>query len=117
MNQRRMILAVVAIGVVSGAIWVWHESSQPTDVAHAPVKAQPQIQDAFHQPTSASVAVGEPAPTTSGPPSATSQPAPVAPGVDQNVVSAQGEPPNVDTPEPAQRKFARGERADEPSQN
>lgn len=117
MNQRRMILTVVAIGIASAAaIWVWKDSSQQIDVARAPVKAAPPLQDAFHQPSSAPAASTEPPAAASAPPLAAPPPSTVS-DVNQAMASAQVEPANVDPPEPAERKFARGGRADEASQN
>ena len=114
MKQRQMVLAVVVVGVVAAALWTWRESSQQPDVAMAPSKAA-SLQDAFHNPAAAHVAPSEPAPTatTSLPPSPV---AASAPEVDQSAVKAQAEPQSVDTPEPADRKFARGGHPDESDQ-
>lgn len=114
MKQRQMILAVVVAGLVAVAAWEWHESSQQAQAAQEPAKVT-ALQDAFHQP-SAAPAPGEPAPAEA---STSPQPVPAAaPEVEQPPVSAQPQPPaSVDTPEPAQRKFARGARPDESDQN
>ena len=87
MNQRQVILALVAVGLVSGALWVWLQSSDDSDTT--PVQAAAPIQ------------------ATEAPPPQT-EPAPAAPDVSQSAVSAPVEPRNVDTPEPAERKFSRG---------
>jgi hypothetical protein len=115
MKQRQMIMAVVVVGVVAAALWVWRENSTQPEVAMAPAKVAP-MQDAFHQSSSAPAAVSESAPAAA--PSPPPAPAPAAaPEVDQAAVKAQAEPQSVDTPEPADRKFARGGRADESDQN
>lgn len=116
MKQRQITLAVVVVALVSTGAWLWYRNSQPPEATHEPVKVT-ALQDAFHGPTTA--------PASEGPPpafdSATLQSAPTpaaAPEVEQPAVSAQPQPPaSVDTPEPAQRKFARGSRPDESDQN
>lgn len=116
MKQRQIILAVVVVAVVSAGAWLWRESSEQPEAAHEPAKVV-GLQDAFHGPTTAS-ASDEPPPASA---SAWSQSAPApasAPEAEQPPVSAQAQPPvSVDTPEPAQRKFARGSRPDESDQN
>jgi hypothetical protein len=72
------------------------------------------MQDAFHGPSSGP-APEEPAPASA---TTTSLAAATAPDVVPPPVAAPAEPPqSVDTPEPAQRKFARGGKPDEPEQN
>ena len=111
MKSWRMILAVTTVALVSAAIWAWHEGSEHADStlvrteSHAPVQSQLPASD--HGATSA------PAPTSSPQPE---PPAPAGSDVNQVTTSVVVDPPNVDTPEPAQRKFARGGRA-EPDQN
>src|SRR6185437_11623944 len=113
MNQRQVILAVVAVGLMAAALWYWHGSPQREDVAVTPVKGTASMQDAFH---------GAPGPAPVEPPplsgsAATIAPAPV-PEVAPPPVSAPAEPPqSVDTPEPAQRKFGRGTKPEESGQN
>ena len=106
MNQRQVILALVAVGLVSGALWVWLQSSDDSDTT--PVQAAAPIQATEAPPPPGQVAASDsvaPAPVT--PPPQT-EPAPAAPDVSQSAVSAPVEPRNVDTPEPAERKFSRG---------
>ena len=113
MMQWRVILAVVIVALGAAAIWAWQEGSQRGDatLAHAvpaaPVQ-QPQL------PAADRVVVSDSSPTPTALPQA--EPAPVASDGTQTTTSAAVEPPNVDTPEPAQQKFARGGRA-EPDQN
>jgi hypothetical protein len=111
MKQREMVLAVVVVGVVAAALWVWRENSLQPEVAMAPSKAA--LQDAFHNPSAAPAAPTEPAPAASPPPAT----AAAAPEVEQTAVKAEVEPQSVDTPEPAARKFARGGRSDESEQS
>jgi len=103
MNQRQVVLTVVAVGLVSAALWVWHESSDNADAtpAAAPTRAT-QL-----PPPSGQAAASDAAATA---PVTPPQPEPVsaAPDVGQSAASTPVEPPNVDTPEPAERKFARG---------
>jgi hypothetical protein len=113
MMQWRMILAVVIVALSAAAIWAWQEGSQRGDatLAHA-VPAAPVMQPQL--PGADQVVVSDSSPTPTSLPQA--EPAPVASGGTQTTTSAAVEPPNVDTPEPAQQKFARGGRA-EPDQN
>ena len=113
MMRWRMILAVVIVALGAAAIWAWQEGSQHGDatLAHA-VPASPFQQPQLPAANQAVVSDSSPAPPTLAP----AEPAPVASDGNQVTTSAAVEPPSVDTPEPAQRKFARGGRA-EPDQN
>src|SRR3569833_1231757 len=113
MNQRRVILPVVAVGLMAAALWYWRGSSEQPE-AMTPTKGTASMQNAFHGPSSGP-APTEPPPASGSAVSAAAIPAPqVAPPP----ASAPAEPPqSVDTPEPAQRKFARGGKPDEPQQN
>jgi hypothetical protein len=114
MKQRQIILAVVIVGLISAAAWVRHESSQQPETAQGPAQVT-ALQDAFHQPSSTPAAASDPAPAEASA-SLRFVPAPTAaPEVQPPPLSAQAEPPpqSVDTPEPAQRRFARGARSDE----
>jgi len=109
MNQRQVILTVVGVGLVSAALWAWHESSDNPDAAPAPAQVSAPTQATQLPPSSDQVAASDAAvPVPAAQPQL--EPAPAAPDVSQSAVSAPVEPPNVDTPEPAQRKFARGGR-------
>jgi hypothetical protein len=113
MMQWRMILAVVIVALGAAAIWAWQVGSQHGDATLArAVPAVPVQQPQLPAPDQAVVSESSPAPTSL--PQA--EPAPVVSDGSQTATSAAVEPPNVDTPEPAQQKFARGGRA-EPDQN
>ena len=113
MMQWRMILAVVVVALGAAAIWAWQEGSQHGDATLArAVPAAPVQQPQLPVADQAVVSDSSPAPASLPQP----EPAPVASDGNQATTSAAVEPPNVDTPEPAQRKFARGGRA-EPDQN
>jgi cytoskeletal protein RodZ len=105
MNQRRVILAVAVVALGSGAIWVWHEGSANTDATPAPVDTPAPVQQSPVQAPDRSVA-SEVAPASAPP----AEPASVAPEDNRSTTGAAVEPPNVDTPEPAARKFANGGR-------
>ena len=114
MNQRRVILGVIAIGLVTAALWYGRGSSDQADVTMTPTKGTTSLQDAFHGPSSA------PAPQESPPASGSVISVGSAPAseVAPPSTSAPAEPPqSVDTPEPAQKKFARGGKPDESEQN
>jgi hypothetical protein len=109
MNPWRMILAVVIVALGSAAIWAWHEGSQPADATLVRAESPAPVQQSLLQaPDHAAVSEPAPAPT----PSPQAEPAPAASDGNQANTSASVESPNVDTPEPAQRKFARGGHAD-----
>jgi hypothetical protein len=107
MNQWRVILAVVIVALGSGAIWVWHEGSRSADTTLAPAEVSAPIQQSPVSVPDQSVA-SDAAPTP--PPQA--EPVSAAPEDNRSVTNAAVEPPNVDTPEPAERKFASGGRAE-----
>jgi hypothetical protein len=116
MNQQRVILAVVTLGLVSTGVWLWQHDSTATDVTPSrPLPARPFQQVAVSG--SAAVAVTEPALTVT--PVAQPEPAAPAATTDDTQSAAtptpSAAPANVDTPEPAQRKFAHGGHA-EPEQ-
>ena len=113
MNRWRTILAATIVAMVAAAAWVWHEGSGEEDatVAHTQ-PAAPVQQPAL--PTLAQGPVSDPTPAPPSEPQAA--PASAQPEVNQATTNVAAEPANVDTPEPAQAKFARGGRAD-PDQN
>jgi len=111
MNQRRIILAVVTVGLVSAAIWTWHEGSQQANATLPHAEASAPAQDAPVPPSDHGATTGA-APAVPSPP----QSQPVSSDGDQSTASANVEPPSVDEPEPAQRKFASGGHA-QPDQN
>jgi hypothetical protein len=82
-------------------------------VAMTPTKGTASLQDAFRGPSTGPAPM-EPAPSSG---SATLVGAAPAPEVAPAAASAPAEPQSVDTPEPAQRKFARGRKPDESEQN
>ena len=109
MNQRRVIVAVAIVALGSGAIWVWREGSQHTDATPAPAEASAPVQQSSVPVSVQSVASdAAPAPPSSPP----AEPTSATPQDNQSTTSAAVEPPNVDTPEPAERKFASGGRAE-----
>jgi hypothetical protein len=111
MNPWRMILAVVIVALGSAVISAWREGSPPADATLVRTETPAPIQQA---PLSAPdhTAVSEPSPSPSPTPSPQAEPAPAASDGNQANTSASVESPNVDTPEPAQRKYARGGHAE-----
>jgi hypothetical protein len=108
MNQWRFIVAIAIVALSSRAIWVWHERSHDTDATPAPAEASAPVQHAPVPVSERSVA-SDAALAPSSPPA---EPISATPQDDQRTTSAAVEPPNVDTPEPAERKFASGGRAE-----
>lgn len=114
MSRLQIILTVTIVALAAAAIWAWQSGSQQS--------AEPQVASAAPSaavrppalPTPGEAATRDPIPAPSSEPQAASVPA--APDVDQAATNVPVEPTNVDTPEPAQQKFARGGRAD-PEQN
>jgi hypothetical protein len=109
MNPWRIIPAVVIVALGSAAIWAWHEGLPPAEATLARAEPPAQVQQS-PLPAPDRAAVSEPAPTPT--PSPQAEPAPAASVANQANTSASVDPPNVDTPEPAQRKFARSGHAD-----
>lgn len=112
MKQWRVILAVTIAALGTGAFWVWHEGPQTVDTMPASAASSAPIQQApvaAPAPLVASDAAPDPAPPTAPP----AEPAAsVLPDNTQVTTNVAVEPPNVDTPEPAERKFAGGGRAE-----
>jgi hypothetical protein len=111
MNPWRKILAVVIVALGSAAIWAWHEGSPPADATLVRAESPAPVQQS-PLPAPDHAAVSEPAPAPTPSPQAEPAPAPAASVANQANTSASVDPPNVDTPEPAQRKFARSGHAD-----
>jgi hypothetical protein len=109
MNQQRVIVAAAIVAFGSGAIWVWHEGSQRADATPAPAEASAPLQQSSVPVSDQSVASNA-APAL--PSSLPAESAPATPQDIQSTTSAAVEPPNVDTPEPAERKFASGGRVE-----
>ena len=109
MNQWRVILAVVIVVLGSVAFWIRHEGSQSVDATPVPAEAAAPVQQSPVPVLDQSVASDATPAAQSSPPA---QPASVPPEDNKSTTSAATEPPNVDTPEPAERKFASGGRAD-----
>ena len=107
MNQRQVIVAAVAVGLVSAALWVWHESADNSDATPASVPSQAAAPTQLSPPAAQVAASDSTAPAPATQPQQ-AEPAPAAPDASQSAVSAPVEPQSVDTPEPAERKFARG---------
>jgi hypothetical protein len=107
MKQLRIILAVSAVILGAAAVWAWQSeppSAEPTVARAAP--SAPLQQSPFPTPTN--VVASDAATTPEPAPAAKPQEAPVVADIEPPATSSSVEPPNVDTPEPAQRKFARG---------
>lgn len=109
MSQWRVILVVLIVALGSGALWMWHEGSQSVDATPAHAEAAAPVQQSPAPVSEQTVASDA---TLAAPSSPPAQPAPVPPADNRGTTSAAVEPPNVDTPEPPERKFASGGRAD-----
>ena len=116
MNQRQVILAVGVVGLGALGFWAWHVASQSDD--ETPAQAAAPIPASPFGP-SGHIDASEPAPLAADAFAPRIEAAPVAPEVDQSESApppAQVALPNVDTPEPAETRFARGAHS-EPSPN
>ena len=109
MKPWRMILAVVIVALGSAAIRASHEGSQQADATLVRVESPAPVQQS-PLPAPDHAAVSESAPSPASSPEG--EPAPAASDDNQVNASATVDSPNVDTPESAQRKFARGGHAD-----
>ena len=109
MNPWRIILAAVIVALGSVAIWTWHEGSQQAGATLVRAESPAPVQQ-LPVPAPGYAAVSEPAPAPTSSPHA--EPAPTASDGDQANIGTTVDSPNIDTPEPAQLKFARGGHAD-----
>ena len=109
MNQWRVILAVVIVALGSGGLWIWHEGSSSVDATPARTEVTAPVQQS-RVPESEQGVASDAIPAAPSPPPA--QPALVPSEDNKSTAGAAAEPPNVDIPEPAERKFASGGRAD-----
>ena len=105
MAQRLIILIVTIVALGAAGIWAWQGRSAPADATLVPTQARAPVEKPG-LPTSSHPVVAE-----SAPPVATSVPARLAPPASDNTqitANTKVDPPDVDTPEPAAQKFARG---------
>lgn len=112
MSQWRAILVVTIVALAAAAIWTRHEVSELGDATLAREQlSAPVPQPPVSVPVVAAATESSPAVPVAPP----AQPATVASDVEVPA-AVDLTPPNVDTPELAQAKFARGGRPD-PDQN
>lgn len=107
MKQLRIILAVSIVILGAAAIWAWQSEPRPAEPTFARAAPSAPIQKSPF-PTPASVAASDPATAVEPAPAVKPEGAPVVSDIEPPAASPPVEPPNVDTPEPAQQKFARG---------
>lgn len=112
MSQWRAILLVTIVALAAAAIWTRHEVSEQGDGTLA--REQPSAPVA-QPPVSVPVIAAATESSTAVPAAPPAQPATVASDVEAPA-AVDLTPQSVDTPEPAQAKFARGGRPD-PDQN
>ena len=112
MSQWRAILLVTIVALAAAAIWTRHEVSEQGDATLA--REQPSAPVA-QPPVSVPVIAAATESSTAVPAAPPAQPATVASDVEAPA-AVDLPPQSVDTPEPAQAKFARGGRLD-PDQN
>ena len=116
MNQQRMILGLATLAVVCAGVWAWYGDSASPEIADAkPMNASPFARADAPAPRATEAA--DPTTATAAPQPTT---APAAEDDDDSTESAAAPqnaepPPSMDAPEPAQRKFAHGVKA-EPEQ-
>jgi hypothetical protein len=103
MNQSRMILVVATVALVPAAIWIWHERPQLADATLVRAKPFAPVPE-LHLPAPDHGAASDlsPAPQSSPP----AEPVIAASDGNQSTTSVVVDPPSVDTPEPAERRFA-----------
>src|SRR5215472_10210372 len=82
MNQRQVILAVVAVGLVSAALWAWHQSSNNPDATPAHAAASTPA-NPFSPSASARVAASDAAAPAPAAAPWQAEAAPAAPDVSQ----------------------------------
>jgi hypothetical protein len=109
MKPWRVILAVATVALVSAAIWAWQQGAKQADATLARSGSDAPVQQSPFSPPHGVVSDPSPAPVSST--QVEAAPAAAA-DVAQSETSAVVEPPSVDTPEPAERKFAHGGRTE-----
>jgi cytoskeletal protein RodZ len=110
MPQRRMILVVAIIALGAAGMWTWRERSQQPALADATLvstQAQAPVEESRLSTSTHPDATGA-ASSIPPPPAASTQPSSPAPDSAPRATNTQVDPPDVDTPEPAARKFASG---------
>lgn len=109
MRQGRTILIVALVGIGAAGTWAWQHRAPSAQMKVASVSGSPEQPPppppAVPPPVSSEAASS--APATPQPPTPA---APVPPDNEQGETSVNTATPDVDTPEPAERKFARGAR-------
>jgi cytoskeletal protein RodZ len=110
MPQRRIILVVATIALGAAGIWTWQERSQQPGSADATlVSAQAQTPVVESRlPTSSHPDATGSASSIPPPRAASTEPSSPTPDSAPSATNTQVDPPDVDTPEPAARKFASG---------
>ena len=107
MAQGRTILIVALVGLGAAGTWVWQHNAAPSEVKVASAQTAPERAAPPPAPAVTPPATTEPAPAPSATPKPPT-PAALAPDHEQGAVNTAT--PDVDTPEPAERKFAHGGR-------
>ena len=113
MPQRRMILVVTIIALGAAGIWTWREGSQqpaPADATLVSTQAQAPVEES-RLSTSTHADATSAASSIPPPPAASTEPSSPPPDGAPSATNTQVDPPDVDTPEPAARKFASGGQA------
>lgn len=100
MSPRRLFVIVALVGLGAAGTWAWQHGAQQSRMKVASALEQPRS-----PPPAPSAPVSEiaPAPTPE-----TVKAADPAPRNDRQVSPVSPPPTDVDTPEPAERKFSRG---------
>jgi cytoskeletal protein RodZ len=112
MPQRRMILVVTIVALGAAGIWTWRERPQQPASADATLvsaQAQAPVVESRLSTSSHPDATGSASSLPPTPAASTESSSP-APDSAPSATNTQVDPPDVDTPEPAARKFASGGR-------
>ena len=105
MSRQRMILGLATLAVVGAGAWAWYGNSASPETT----PAQSAALSPFRKVDPATVASAQSAPEVTPAPQAAVDPTPAASDESAPIAApVNAEPRSVDTPEPAQQKFAHG---------
>src|SRR5579871_4641517 len=110
MNQQRVILGLATFAVVGAGVWAWYgnsaspEATDTKSMAASPFRRMDGPVSRSTQAAAPEEAAAEPQPATA--------PADEDDSTEPAAAPQSVEPPSVDAPEEAQRKFAHGSKAE-----
>ena len=109
MNQQRVILGLATLAVVGAGVWAWYADSASPEATNAQLMNASPFRRVDTPPAPQ---VTEAAPAVTAVPQPEAPPATDDDSTQSAAAPVSAEPPSMDEPEPAQRKFAHGSKAE-----